>query len=201
MAPRSTLAVLFLAVTACSDATAPEDGLVGGVDLDALFAPPTASEIAAVEGAWADRSTDAVDVSVHLDSTVTVEASDFRVRIVSHRVGSILHYGAVLTPGALSAPAPILVYAHAGDTGVSVDEILFLLPFLGDVSRGFVWVIPSFRAEALSFGASEWISEAPPARGIGTSTTPSRSSRRRWSWSPWPIPRGWASWASVGGPE
>ncbi len=156
------LAVAALAVsTACSDAAGPDSRVVAGVDLDVLFAPPTASEVAAVEADWASRAIDATDVQVVRDTIVSVGDMDLRVRVVSHSVGGVEHYGAVLVDTTRTGPAPVMVYAHGGDQGADVDDVLFLLPFLGDLAAEFVWVIPSFRDEPLGFGSDTWQSEGP----------------------------------------
>ncbi|NNF13722.1 MAG: peptidase [Gemmatimonadetes bacterium] len=150
----------FVAV-GCSDAAGPDSRVVGGVDLDVLFAPATASETAAVEAEWASREVAAVDVDVVRDTVITVSGVDLRVRVVSHSVGGVQHYGAILADTTLTGPAPVLVYAHGGDGGVDVDDVLFLVPFLGDIPSEFVWVIPSFRDEPLEFGSESWTSEGP----------------------------------------
>lgn len=145
----------------CSDAAGPESRVVAGVDLDVLFSPATPGEIAAVEADWATREIAATDVDVVLDSVISVGDIDLRVRVVSHTVGGVEHYGAILVDTTLTGPAPVLVYAHGGDAGVDVGDVLFLLPFLGDTPSEFVWVIPSFRAESLEFGSGSWLSEGP----------------------------------------
>lgn len=157
------LLVVALLAAACSDGTGPDDRAVAGVDLDLLFAPATASEIAAVEADWASRDPVAAEVAVVHDTTVALDTLDLRIRIVSHDVDGVLHYGAVLADSDLTGPAPILVYAHGGDGGVDVGDILLLLPFLGDAPAGFVWVVPSFRSEPLELGSRSWTSEGPPS--------------------------------------
>jgi dipeptidyl aminopeptidase/acylaminoacyl peptidase len=69
----------------------------------------------------------------------------------------------VLTPAGLTGPAPVIVYAHGGDNGVSIEEILFTVGFIGSAAADFVWVAPTFRSERLRFAGSEWISEGPPS--------------------------------------
>jgi acetyl esterase/lipase len=159
------LGALVLALAACfgDGGTAPEPYVVEGVDFDVLFAAPTAQEIGAISSEWAGRAPGASQILVELDSTVPVGPIDVRVRIVSHDVGGVTHYGAVLNDAALAGPAPVLVYAHGGDEGAAVDDILALLPFAGDLISRFVWVVPSFRAETLSWGEQTWTSDGPPS--------------------------------------
>lgn len=160
--PRSAV-LPFLAVVlyACGeDGVGPDDRVAGGIDLDLLFAPPTSSEIASVSADWSARTTTAEGVVVELDTTVSVLALEARVRVVSHVVdGTVRHYGAVITPPTLSAPAPVIVYAHGGDSGIELDQVLFTVPALGDAADEFVWIVPSFRSETLSFGSDRWTSE------------------------------------------
>ena len=155
------LAFVVLTLVACGDdGTGVDDRIAGGVDLDVLFAAPTSAEIAAIAADWETRTPNAADVVIELDTTVTVLALEARVRVVSHVVdGTVRHYGAVITPATLAAPAPVLVYAHGGASGVGLDQVLFTVPALGDRAEEFVWVVPSFRSEPLSFGAREWTSE------------------------------------------
>jgi dipeptidyl aminopeptidase/acylaminoacyl peptidase len=166
-APRSpghwAPAALLALLAACSDGgTEPPEGrVVAGVDLDALFADPEPAEIAAIAAEWAARSPHAAEVAIEKD-TLVVAGDVVRVRIVSHDVGGVRHFGAILTIDGLVGPAPVLVYAHGGDDGVSIQDVLFQFAFLSDAA-GFVWVVPSFRGEPLSFAANVWTSEGPPS--------------------------------------
>jgi dipeptidyl aminopeptidase/acylaminoacyl peptidase len=108
------------------------------------------------------------------------------VRIVSHRVGDIVHVGAIATPvGAAPGSLPVLVYSHGGDQGANLDLTLLLLPLLfsADVEN-FVFVVPSFRSEALVFDGvtyesggepSPWdrdVDDALSLLGVTVATTP-----------------------------
>jgi dipeptidyl aminopeptidase/acylaminoacyl peptidase len=163
MAPRAAAIAALVFVAACSDGTgpAPQGRIVEGVDLDAVFADPSAAEIAAVEAEWAARAPAATDVVVEKDSLVSIGDTDVRVRVVSHAVDDLTHYGAILQDDGVVGPAPILVYTHGGDEGTSLDEVLLLFPFLGDLAADFVWVVPSFRSEPLTFGDTTWTSDGP----------------------------------------
>lgn len=158
---RTFLAVATVVTGACSDAAAPEDRHVASVDLDALFATPSAAERSAVEEDWARRDPTAADIQVVHDTTATVDTLDVRIRVVSHSVDGIVHYGAILVGEALSEPVPTVVYAHEGNDGAAVGDVLYVLRFLEDAAAGFVWVIPSFRSEPLELGAERWRSDGP----------------------------------------
>jgi dipeptidyl aminopeptidase/acylaminoacyl peptidase len=156
-------APLVLVVSACSDASGP---IVAGVNLDELFAPPTAAEIAAVGDEWDGRDASAQQLDVLLVDTVPVgTAAQVTVRIVSHMVGDALHYGAVVAPaGAPAASRPLLVVGHGGDDGIDIDDTLLLLGFgLADAVNDFVFVVPSFRSEPLVFHDVEYRSGGTPS--------------------------------------
>jgi acetyl esterase/lipase len=166
MRANSRFLVLALAavVTACSDdPSGPDDSTAGGVDLDVLFAAPTASEIATVEAQWAARTPAATDVQVELDSVIVVDSVDVRVRVVSHLVDGFRHVGAVIAADSLAGSAPVVVYTHGGDSGVRIEDVLFLFPVVGDEATDFVWVIPSFRSEGLEFAGETYTSQGSPS--------------------------------------
>ena len=152
---------LLMSLGCSSDLTGPR--VVAGVDLDALFADPSAAEVALVAADWDGRAPAATAVAVEFDTVFVVDGTDVRLRVVSHDVGGFLHYGAVLAAVDVAAPAPVLVYAHAGESGASVEEVLFQFPLLGADAARFVWVVPSFRGESLRFGGRSWLSTGPPS--------------------------------------
>ncbi len=136
----------------------------GAPDLDALFAPPTAAEIARVEAEWETRAPEVSGVQVELDTEVTsLLAGTVRVRVLSHTVGGLRHYGLLVTPpGADPGSLPVIVYAHGGDDGVDLDEIFLIIPFLQ--SAGSVaFVAPSYRSEPLRVEDRVFMSDGPPS--------------------------------------
>lgn len=159
------LVVLSTLVLACDDGTTEPAGgrVVEGVDLDLLFAQPSMDEIDAVRAEWSSRAPAAEDVSTEADTVVTIGEAEVRVRVVGHDTGGSRHYGAILSPTQAAASGPVLIYAHGGDSGVDVEEVLALLPFAGELGSGTVWVIPSFRSESLRFGDASWVSGGPPS--------------------------------------
>ena len=136
------------------------------IDLDAelaaLFAPASAAEIEAVRADWAQRDVSAAGVSVELTEELAFGESTATLRIVSHVVAGARHFGAIIVPdGAAPETLPLLMYSHGGDGGVSVDDIQIVTLALGELSRRFVYVIPSFRSEPLRHGGRSWVSEGP----------------------------------------
>ena len=163
VASRICFSLLFFLVfiAACGDApTQPGSG----VDLDRLFAPPTATEIAAVEADWAARATVVRDVRVEqVTQAYPVGVATLQLRVVSHVVDGNRHYGAVLARDSVAQGLPILLYLHGGDGGVSVDEVTFVALLAGIDAARYVWVVPSFRSEPLRAGGRTWTSEGEPS--------------------------------------
>ena len=86
------------------------------------FFPPTAAEITQVKEEWDTRTPEVSGVRPELDSEVPAGLGSVRVRILSHTVGGLRHYGAVVTPvGAEPGSLPVILYAHGGDGGVEIE--------------------------------------------------------------------------------
>lgn len=133
-------------------------------ELDTLFMPPTDAELDAVRADWATRDFSAADMRVELAERLDLAGSEVDLRIVSHSVAGVRHYGAILVPdGGADGSLPILAYLHGGDGGVSIGDIQIAAVALGELRDSFVYVIPSFRAEPLVYGDSVWVSEGPPS--------------------------------------
>ena len=130
--------------------------------LDDLFAPPTAAEVEAVRADWARRDISAAGAAVEHTGSYPLDGIPATLRVVSHRVGEVLHYGAILAPDSAAAGSlPILMYLHGGDGGVEVDDIDLVVYALGERRGSFVYVIPSFRSEPLEYEDREWVSTGP----------------------------------------
>ncbi|MBI2615934.1 MAG: dienelactone hydrolase family protein [Gemmatimonadetes bacterium] len=115
---------------------------------------------------WDSRDVSTQDVEVVRSDTVSVGAgTEVTVRVVAHTVGGVRHYGAVVVPSRASpASLPLLVVGHGGDDGVDIDDALLLLGFgLGSAVDDFVFVVPSFRSEPLTFQGAEYRSGGEPS--------------------------------------
>ncbi len=131
-------------------------------ELDNVFAAPTAAEIEAVRADWAARDISPVDVLVEFTETYPLGETPATLRVVSHQVGEVRHYGAILAPdSAAPGTLPVLKYLHGGDSGVDVGDIDIVVYSLGELRDSFVYVIPSFRSERLEYGDSVWVSTGP----------------------------------------
>ena len=131
--------------------------------LNVLFAPPDDAELSAVRADWATRDVSPSGGTIELEEPYSMGGSPTTLRVVSHQVAGMRHFGAIVVPrSAGTERLPILVYAHGGDDGVSVESTLLILTVaLGEMRDNFIYVIPSFRDEPLEYGGRAWTSEGP----------------------------------------
>ena len=143
--------------------------VISGVDVNALFAEPTSSELDAVLQDWAARDVSARNVSIEKDIMINLAGRATRLRVVGHDVpgpsGLIRHYGAIITPeGVQSGSAPVVVFAHGSDEGIEIDgDFNTIISTFRAVSDEFVYVVPSYRSEAIEYGDESWQSEGAPS--------------------------------------
>lgn len=158
----AVLATLVL-LAGCELAASPDAGrVVAGVDLDVLFEPPSQAEIDLVTTDWSSRSVAPQQVEVVQTTNTAIGSVPVTVRIVSHVVSGKRHYGGIITPTALApGTGAVVVYAHGGDSGGSVDEAMTVFGLFPQISQDFVIVVPSFRDEELRFNGQSWRSDGP----------------------------------------
>lgn len=159
---RPVLVLLAAVVSACQSlGTEP---VATGVDLDALFRPATAAEIAAVEAEWRTRDVSAREIVEEGASALALAGGPGTVRVFSHEVDGHRHYGATIVPaGAAPGSLPVVVIAHSGETGVDVHGVAARLALMGERARGFAYVVPSFRAEPLVANGTVYRSGGAPS--------------------------------------
>ena len=132
----------------------------GGPNLDVLFAPPTAAEIAQVADDWATREPEVSGVNLELDTLVS--SGTLRARVYSHTVGGLQHYGAVVTPvGAEAGSLPVVLFGHGEPNGANVESMLLLYIVLQPRGLDVALVVPSYRSQPLLLGDREFMSEGP----------------------------------------
>lgn len=159
---RPVLVLLGALVTACQPLTT--EPLAHGVDLDALFRPATAAEIAAVEAEWRIRDVSARKIVDEGASALALAGGPGTVRVFSHEVDGQRHYGATIVPtGAAPRSLPVVVIAHSGESGVDVNGVAARLALMGEPARNFAYVVPSFRSEPLSANGAIYRSEGLPS--------------------------------------
>jgi len=143
-----------------------DDRIVGGINITELFAAPSTGEIAQVEAGWQQRQVQAIGVREEAAASLS-DNSAVVIRVLSHLVDGERHMGAVVVPES-SAPLPVLLYAHFGEEGVSVEGTLFLLPLvIGARLDEFVVVIPAFRSQAVMFDGTSYLSEGESSPWVG----------------------------------
>jgi acetyl esterase/lipase len=169
------LALVALAITrAGCGGTSPDAGIDAAaprpLTLADVVAPVTDDDRARVTAHWAAQDTSARDVQLLAEGTLAVGTVQMKYRVLEHAVAGERHVGVVLIPLALTAPAPVLVYAHGGFTGEGGFE--FPVTSLGDRIPGeplrskLVYVIPAYRGERVKVGATNY---GTPGTGlIGT---------------------------------
>jgi len=145
--------------------TAAASRVVAGVDFTALFAAPSQSEIETVLRDWESRKAPAQDFVEVAKATTYLGTGTATVRVVSHMVDGLKHYGLIVVPnGAAGRSLPLLVYTHGGESGISVPEVLYFASVMNGTNAGrFVYVAPSFRSEPVDFYGQEYVSEGPPS--------------------------------------
>ncbi len=162
----SITACLFF-LTACSDNPAePEvqsdDKFVGGVNVTQLFEPPTDSEINAIRAEWQARSTPVENFEVVQTQSETFGNTPATVRVVSHTIDGVKHYGLIAVPnGAAPGSLPVVIYTHGGDNGLSANELTLILQLFPALAGEFVVVAPSYRDEPLRTDAATYRSDGP----------------------------------------
>ena len=160
------LALAFLFFTACSsddgDTSLPPENttvrdalLARGIDLDQLFAPPTAAERAAVQADWASRDISPQGVLEEASFTLSDGAT---LRIVSHLVNGERHFGGIVIPAGAEGPESLPVMLNLYGFGLSFTITIPDIDVWGFM-RDFVMVVPSYRGETLRFGNQRWQSE------------------------------------------
>ncbi len=161
---RTTPALVLIAALAAACQPLPTAPVAGGVDLDALFRPATAAEIAKVEAEWRTRDVSAREIREEGASTLQVAGAPATVRVFSHEVDGNRHFGLTVVPiGAAPRSLPMVVLAHGGDQGTSVSSVGARIARMGESAGNFVYVVPSFRSEPLRVNGSVHVSEGLPS--------------------------------------
>jgi dipeptidyl aminopeptidase/acylaminoacyl peptidase len=164
----SRLLFIGFIISACSNSSpvAPKDNsrIIEGVDFDRLFAKPSGAEINTILSEWATREVSAQSYSEVSVSSLQMGNSPGKLRIVSHTVGGVKHYGVIAVPeGRAARSLPVLIYTHGGDDGFNTNEIELILFVSAANADKFVLVAPSYRSESLRAKNDTLVSTGEPS--------------------------------------
>ncbi|MEZ4701306.1 MAG: prolyl oligopeptidase family serine peptidase [Rhodothermales bacterium] len=164
MTIRYAIPLALLLIAGCDTMSPGDERVIGGVDLDVLFAPATPAEIAEAEATWAARDVAAAGLAILRQDTIQITPGAQSVLYVISHVLDGTHYAAVAVPVGATDPLPVFMYAHAGDEGVSIDETIPLLSLgVNQLIDQFIFVVPSFRGEPLIYDGVALTSTGAPS--------------------------------------
>lgn len=130
--------------------------------LSAVFAKPTAAEIAMVESTWESRDLKPAGVRQVVQRAVRIGDHTFDVRVVSHLVHGFRHHGAILIPdGANGRKLPVIIESKGvSPTYFALDLERLVAPrMMGAFAADFIYVVPSFRGEVMNVRDMKFTSE------------------------------------------
>jgi len=143
------LTATAVAALVCVLASAPLEA-AAQTDLDALFAPPTPTELDAVIADWTTRDVTSSQYAVERDG----ESAGFDLQEIRHEIDGLTHYGVIRYPRThqIGRKFPVLVLLHGGFTGLDLN---WMLTFDEDfptscLADSFIVVAPVFRGEMLN---------------------------------------------------
>lgn len=156
------------AIRAARERLVEPDGDLGlGFSLRALFAPPTAGEIAAVRSEWASRDLSPRDVEIVEELLVPRDgAPPLRARLIRHLVHGRVHHGVILLPptaepgccpGVLETKGVAWYYPE-----LTVPDGLHTPIVLDGLLDRFVILVPGLPGEVLRIAGRELRSEGEP---------------------------------------
>ena len=143
----------------------PTGGWTLPFSLDALFAPPTKEEIAAVAADWAGADLSAREVEVVAERTAELHGTPYRVRILAHTVHGVRHLGATIQPvRPLPGCCAVVMELHGvgwdyPDVPIEQSEVAEILR---DAMANTLIAIPAFRGTALTLGGERFLAGGPP---------------------------------------
>ncbi len=139
------------------NATLSETLSASGIDLTALFAPPSAEELDALTTAWARE--EPAPAGLREEASYVLQSGD-TMRVISHLVGESRHYGVVVIPAGEHEAESLPVAINLAGFG---PEMLLEVPSEVRALNGeFVTLLPSFRGQELRFEEQSWFSDGDP---------------------------------------
>ena len=152
-----------------ADASGEDLGWELPFDLGQLFAPPSAREIERVRELWRARDLLPREVESFSAGVVGGDAIEYEARIVSHRIGGSLHYGAVLVPsGAIEGCCPVVLDVRGVSWDYRPRDITGgtrSMDVLGEHAGRFIHLVPGLRGETLELLGESYLSEGDRRNG------------------------------------
>jgi dienelactone hydrolase len=151
------IGLLLLVGGACQ-----KDDYLRGIDTAALFAPPTAAELAAVQADWAARPL--APNGYRLEQTVPL-AAGAELRLVSFLTGAYRTQAAILVPAG-SGPLPVQLQLNGFDINNDVYNVAVQAGGSGaPAGAPFIIGFPAFRGQSLRVTVDGRVYATPRSEG------------------------------------
>lgn len=146
---------MAILISACK-----KDDVLNDIDEEALFVPPSTSELQPVKTTWANRNLRPQDVTVEAIQDITNQLS---FRLISFRLNGYKQYAGILMPLA-TQPLPVLLYVpgFALNEPVSYQNIRLLS---SDTGLPFIYVMPALKGQSLSLTVNDKLYKSPVSEG------------------------------------
>ncbi|MGB8223073.1 MAG: prolyl oligopeptidase family serine peptidase [Polyangiales bacterium] len=140
-----------------ANATLREALTARGIDVTALFAPPSTEELSAMARAWSRE--EPAPSGIREETSFVLPSGD-SMRVLSHLVGEQRHYGVVIVPAGEHEPGTLPVAINL--VGFGREMLLDVPTDVTALDGRFVTLIPSFRGQELRFEGQSWSSDGDP---------------------------------------
>jgi len=145
--------VALLAAALCLGACAGSESS-GSAGPSVSADPPTTAELDAVMAQWKQRDLSARNTTLLGEYTSN---ADYDLRIYEHRVADRTHYGAITIPkNAAPGAVPVLVQLDGLDQSNPNLDLNAQLQMAGELLRGVVYVVPTFRGRNLLYAGASY---------------------------------------------
>jgi dipeptidyl aminopeptidase/acylaminoacyl peptidase len=148
---------LWMVFTSCH-----KEDVLKGVDMQALFAPPTQAEIETVKATWKNR--DLAVKGFRLEQSVALSANGPLLQFVSFEVSNYREYGALIIPPT-EKPLPVYMYIYGYDNNNPINQQTLRINTSQVDSIPFVYAIPALRGQTLVLTINGVEYRSPPSEG------------------------------------
>jgi pimeloyl-ACP methyl ester carboxylesterase len=155
-----TVGIAFLASIVMLVGSCKKNDALKGIDKDALFAPPSATELQAIKANWEKRNLTPQDVTIEATQDISSKLS---FHLLSFRLNGHKQYAGALVPVS-TEPLPVLLYVYgfALSDPVSYQNIKLLG---SDTSLPFIYVMPALKGQSLSLTVNDKTYKSPLSEG------------------------------------